>query len=131
MAYRIVVLVASDRPEECVDPDRVGRLAERFGVRELQTITPGGSIAFHVPFEQGGDCYVEVDVGAELVDWHAAKFESELGRPLHPAPNVFVSWTASGETDLDVLHELTGVVTPGDVATAWDDLQGFGVELTP
>lgn len=107
--------------------DRVGRVTERFGIRELTTIAPEGSIAFHVPFEQGGDCYVEVDVSAELIGWYASTFESEVGEPLEPAPNVLVSWTVSGEMDLDVLRELTDVVAPGTVATARDDVEGFGV----
>ncbi|WP_454855198.1 hypothetical protein [Promicromonospora soli] len=88
-----------DHPEETVDVRRIERLAGDFGVTGLRAIKPEASIDFHLPFEEGGDSYVEVDLDAGLIDWYARKYEAETGRSFSPAPNVSVSWTLTGEVN--------------------------------
>jgi len=107
---------------------RIERLTGDFGITGLKAIKPDTSIDFHLPFEEGGDCYVEVDLDAGLIDWYARKFETETGRSFSPEPNVFVSWTLTGEVNEDLVYEVAGVVAPGTVVTAWDDVSGFDVE---
>jgi hypothetical protein len=127
MAYRIVTLISSTNAVECVDEDRVRRLTEEFGVQDVRTLVPGTSLDFRLPFGNGSDGYVEVDISPELIDWYAAKFETESGATFEPMPNVYVSWTVSREMNLEMMHDVTDVVLPGQVVTAWDDISGFNV----
>jgi hypothetical protein len=127
MAYRIVTLISSANPAECVDEDRVRRLTEDFGVRDVKALVAGTSLDFRLPFDNESECYVEVDISPELINWYAAKFETESGSKFEPMPNVYASWTVSRDMNLDVMHDAADAVLPGHVVTAWDDVGGFGV----
>lgn len=127
MAYRIVTLIASDRPEEAVDLERIEGLTRDFGVTGTKAIKPGVSIDFHLPFTEGGDAYVEIDLGADLIAWYERKFESETGNPFSVAPNVFVSWTLTGDVNEELIYDVGAAISPGTVVTAWDDIEGFDV----
>lgn len=127
MAYRIVTLISSANPAECVDEARVGRLAEEFGVRDVRALAGGASLDFRLPIEGGTDCYVEVDINPELIRWYATKYETEAGKPFDPMPNVYASWTVTRDLDVERMHAAADTLLPGKVVTAWDDVAGFGV----
>ncbi|WP_275004098.1 hypothetical protein [Promicromonospora iranensis] len=70
---------------------------------------------------------MEVDISPELINWYAAKFETESGGKFDPMPNVYASWTVSREMNLELMHDVADAVLPGQVVTAWDDIGGFNV----
>jgi len=127
MAYRIVTLVAAPDPDACVDAARVTQATQPFRVRDVRAFESGTSLDFRLDFDNGGECYVEVDTAPELIGWYAAKYEKHAGRPFDPTPNVLTSWTLLGEMDLDAMHDVADAVTPGHLVTAWDDVTGFDV----